>query len=266
MLKDPRLIKNQALWDSKVELHTKSEFYRLQEFEKGWNSLNSIELELLGDVKNKKVLHLQCHFGQDTLSLQRLGAKCIGVDFSNNAISTARKLNARLGLDAQFINKDVMELGDLNDGPFDVIFSSYGTIGWLPKLDTWAQSISSNLKPEGKFIFVEFHPFIWTFDNDFNRITYPYFNRMDIIENESITYADGSNSNAETITWNHSLSEVFQALKNTGISVIDFKEYDYSPYNCMPNLMDKGNGEYRFKHIDQAIPMVYSIVGEKSKK
>jgi len=263
VLEDKRLFKNQELWDSKVELHIKSDFYKMDEFLEGKSSLNSIELDLLGDITDKKILHLQCHFGQDTLSLQQMGASCLGVDFSQKAITEAKKLNHLLNLRAEFVCADVMELGVLTQGPFDIVFSSYGTIGWLPELDSWANSISSNLATGGRFIFVEFHPFVWTFDNNFNEITYPYFNRMDIIENESIVYADGSNSEAQTITWNHSLGEVFQALKKNGISVVDFNEYDYSPYNCMPNLIENEVGKYRFQHVNQAIPMVYSIVGEK---
>lgn len=99
------------------------------------------------------------------------------------------------------------------------------------------------MKIGGKFIFVEFHPFIWTFDNDFKKITYPYFNIIDIVEDESISYADNNSNGLKTITWNHSLGEVYQSLKSEGLNTIDFNEFDYSPYNCMPNLeeVEQGN-------------------------
>ncbi len=142
-MKDKRIESNQKLWDSKVASHFKSEFYRMNDFINGWNSLNSIEQDLLGDVKGKKILHLQCHFGQDTLSLQRMGAKCVGVDFSLNAISQAKELNVNLALDAEFIHADVLQLSTLDQGPFDIIYTSYGTIGWLPDLKAWAKVIST---------------------------------------------------------------------------------------------------------------------------
>jgi len=263
VLKDKRILSNQKLWDSKVASHFKSEFYRINDFINGWNSLNTIEKDLLGDVNGKKILHLQCHFGQDTLSLQRMGAKCVGVDFSLNAINQAKELNVSLALDAEFIYADVLHLGILDQGPFDIVYTSYGTIGWLPNLNEWAKSISTNLKTGGKFIFVEFHPFIWTFDNDLKKITYPYFNRIDIVEEESISYADNNSNGIKTITWNHSLGEVYQSLKSEGLDIIDFNEFDYSPYNCMPNLEEVEKGKYKFKHLNSEIPMTYSIVAVK---
>ena len=98
---------NKAVWNSRVEDHANSEFYDVKSFLEGTNTLNSIELDLLGDLRNKKVLHLQCHFGLDTLSLSRLGADVTGVDFSEKAIEKAQTLNHQSGLNASFICADV---------------------------------------------------------------------------------------------------------------------------------------------------------------
>ena len=152
---------NRESWNNRVEPHLKSEFYNLELFLKGKNSLNEIELNLLGEIKGKSILHLQCHFGQDTISLSRLGAKVTGVDLSDKSIEKARELATQTNSDAQFICCDLYDLPNHLDQQFDFVFSSYGTIGWLPDLDKWAKVISSFLKPTGKFIFVEFHPVVW---------------------------------------------------------------------------------------------------------
>ncbi|HKK38655.1 MAG TPA: class I SAM-dependent methyltransferase, partial [Cryomorphaceae bacterium] len=149
---------NRQSWNDRVDSHLKSEFYDVEGFLKGQASLKEIELPLLGDVNGKSILHLQCHFGQDTLSLQRMGANCVGVDLSDKAIEAAQNLNEELGLNARFVACDVYEAPKHIDEKFDVVFTSYGTIGWLPDLDRWAEVIAHFLKPGGKLVFVEFHP------------------------------------------------------------------------------------------------------------
>lgn len=255
---------NKQTWNNKTEIHVNSEFYNVDEFIKGKSSLNSIELELLGDLKNKKVLHLQCHFGQDSLSLARLGAKVTGVDFSDKAIEKAKELNDTLGFDAQFICCDVYETPQFLNKKFDIIFTSYGTIGWLPDMGKWAKIISHFLKPNGKFVFVEFHPVVWMFDNDFTKIFYNYFNVESIIESETGTYADKSAEiETKTISWNHPISEVMNALISNNLEVNLLNEYDYSPYNCFNEMEEFVKNKFRIKHLENKIPMVYSIVATK---
>nr|HMQ81182.1 class I SAM-dependent methyltransferase [Ignavibacteria bacterium] len=133
---------NRDLWNKKTPVHVTSEFYDVASFKKGKSSLNPAELEALGDVSGKSLLHLQCHFGMDTLSWARLGAKVTGVDLADKAIDAARELNAELGLDAEFICSDVFDLKNVLDKKYDIVFTSYGTIGWLPDLDKWADIVS----------------------------------------------------------------------------------------------------------------------------
>lgn len=149
---------NRKSWNNKTDVHFESEFYDNNSFIKGKLSLNPIELNLLGDVKGKSVLHLQCHFGQDTISLDRLGAFATGVDLSDKAIFKAKELASLTGSDANFICCDIYELPKYLDKKFDMVFTSYGTIGWLPNLNKWANIVSGFLKLNGKFILVEFHP------------------------------------------------------------------------------------------------------------
>jgi SAM-dependent methyltransferase len=255
---------NKQTWNNKVDIHVASNFYNVTAFLKGKNSVPEIDLELLGDIKDKTILHLQCHFGQDTLSLARLGAKCTGVDLSDKAIEKAKQLNDELNLDAKFICSDVYETPNHINEKFDIVYTSYGTIGWLPDLDKWAKVISHFLKPNGKLIFVEFHPVVWMFNDDFTKIKYHYHNEKPIVEEYTGTYAD-KNADIKTayIGWNHSLSEVFQSLMNNGLQIENFEEYDYSNYNCFNETIEFEPNRFRIKHLKNKIPMMYSLVGRK---
>jgi SAM-dependent methyltransferase len=258
---------NRQSWNNRVETHLKSKFYDLDNFIKGKTSLNSIELDLLGDVKGKSILHLQCHFGQDTISLSRLGAEVTGVDLSDKAIESAKQLAAETNSKTNFICCDIYDLPNHLDKQFDVIFTSYGTIGWLPDLDKWAKIISQFLKPNGQFVFVEFHPVVWMFDDNFEKVGYNYFKSDAIVETESGTYADKSADIViESVSWNHSLSEVLTSLIKNGLEINSFEEYDYSPYNCFNKTIEFEKGKYRIEHLGDKIPMVYSIVARKKEK
>ncbi len=255
---------NKATWNNKTDVHIASDFYDVEGFLNGKSTLNEIELNLLGDIKGKKILHLQCHFGQDTMSFSRMGAKATGVDLSDKAIERAKGFNEKLNLDAQFICCDIYDLPNHLDEKFDIIFTSYGTIGWLPDLDKWAKIVSHFLKPNGKFVFVEFHPVVWMFDDHFKEVHYNYFNVEPIIENESGTYADRSAAIAtKTITWNHPTSEFLNAIITNGLELNSFDEYDYSPYNCFNETEEFEKGKFRIKHLENKIPMVFSLVATK---
>ena len=255
---------NRKLWDKKTEIHVDSDFYDVKSFKKGEDSLNPIELELLGDIKGKTVLHLQCHFGQDTISLARRGAQTTGVDFSTKAIETAIKLNDELGTSAKFILSDIYDLPNHLDEHFDIVFTSYGVIGWLPDLDKWAKIINQFLKPGGVFVMAEFHPVVWMFDSEFKTIDFKYMDAEPIVEEEEGTYADKSANIKETyVCWNHGISTVLGSLLKTGLTITDIKEYDYSPYDCFENTVLKGKRQYQIRGLEEKIPMVFSLKAKK---
>ena len=261
MNEDKYLDVNRKAWDQKTEFHLISDFYNMAEFMTGKNSLTNAELSLLGDVKGKSILHLQCHFGQDSMSLSRMGAQVTGIDISGKAIEAAQKFALELGLSTQFICTDVYETEKHIHEQFDIVFSSFGTIGWLPDLNRWAEVIHSCLKPEGKFVFVEFHPFVWTFDDNMEKISYDYFKSEPIIEEINGTYADrNAPIRTKTISWNHSLSEVFGALLKTGLQINHFDEYPYSPHNCFANMKEVESGKFMFSNLSKEIPLMYSLV------
>lgn len=255
---------NRETWNKKTEIHIASEFYDIPGFLKGTNSLKSIELSLLGDVRGKSILHLQCHFGQDTLSLARMGAHVTGIDLSDKAIEKARELAAEIGQDARFICCDVYDLPNQLNEQFDIVFTTYGTIGWLPDLDQWAAIINRFLKPGGQFVFAEFHPVVWMFDDDFQQIAYSYFNSGPIMETISGTYADQQAPiQQDYVGWNHGLGEVLGSLLSNGMQITHFEEYDYSPYNCFRHTTEFEQGKFRITHLDNRIPMVYALLAEK---
>lgn len=255
---------NKATWNDKVDVHMASEFYDVAGFVNGKSTLNDIELALLGDVSGKKILHLQCHFGQDTISLARMGAQVTGVDLSDKAIGRAKELAQKLNLEATFVCCDIYEAPTLIAEKFDIVFTSYGTIGWFPDLEKWANVVSHFLKPNGQFIMADFHPVVWMFDNDFETVFYNYFNVEPIIENETGTYADKQAAiETKTITWNHPISEILNSLIQNGLEINSFDEHDYSPYNCFNQTEEFEKGKFRIKHLENKIPMVYSILGTK---
>ncbi len=255
---------NRKLWDDKIEFHINSDFYDVQSFLKGRNSLTEIERALLKDIDGKTVLHLQCHFGQDTISLGYLGALPTGIDFSPKAIETAIHLAKQTSSPAQFICSDVYDLPNQLSGQFDIVFTSFGVIGWLPDLNRWASVIAHFLKSGGKFVFAEFHPVVWMFDDNFTKVQYSYFNEEEIIELTSGTYADrNAPIQNESISWNHSLGEVLSSLINQGLDITSFEEFDYSPYNCFADMIQVEERRYSIQSMGNKIPLVYALTATK---
>ncbi len=255
---------NKALWDAKTHHHVASAFYKMDDFLAGNTSLREIELALLGDVKGKSILHLQCHFGQDSLSLARMGASVTGVDFSGEAIKKAKELSLQLGLNARFICSDVYKLLEELEGQFDIVYTSYGVLGWLPDMKEWAGVVAHYLKPGGTFILVEFHPVVWMFNSEFMDIQYSYFNKEAIIETINGTYADRDSAIQMTeIGWNHDLAEVMQNLLSAGLSITSFQEFDYSPFNCFRNTAEPIPGRFQINGLEGKIPMVYALKARK---
>jgi SAM-dependent methyltransferase len=257
---------NRALWNAKTEHHLQSAFYDVAGFRAGQTSLKEIELALLGQVTGQRVLHLQCHFGQDTLSLARLGATVVGVDLSDEAIKAARELATELQLPAQFVCCDLYSLPEhLPAEPsFDVVYTTYGVLGWLPDLDRWAAVVAHYLKPGGRLVLVEFHPVVWMFNSSFTELQYSYFNRETIEETETGTYADRDAPITTTsVSWNHGLGEVLGSLLRQGLQLQDFQEYEYSPYNCFSPTVEVEPGRFQIEPLQHKLPMVYSVVAQK---
>lgn len=255
---------NRKAWDLRTEAHLKGAFYRIEEFLAGAQSLNDIELPFLGDVSGSEILHIQCHFGQDTLSLARMGAKVTGADLSGKAIEAARKFAWQLGLEAEFVHSDILELPEKLDRRFDLVFGSYGVVGWHPDLTPLMQVVSHFLRPGGRFILAEFHPVVWMFNPDFNRIIYPYFNTETFVEQVGFSYgSEKTFIEAEDVSWNHPLSDVLSAVIGSGMEIRAFREYDYSPYPIFRESIERTPGRYTPGEAGGLIPLVYALEAMK---
>lgn len=251
---------NKQNWNDRTDVHYHSKTYDLASFVAGRNPLKSIELALLGDIKGKKVLHLQCHFGQDTIALSRLGAQVTGVDFSEKAIKRAKELAKLTQSDTRFILSDVYSLPDVLNETFDIVFTSYGTIGWLPDIQRWAAVVNNFMRTGAIFVFAEFHPVVWMLSDDFQRIEYRYFTDAAIIEESATTYTDGKLPQpSQSVSWNHGLAEVLQALLDQGLTIKKVEEFDYSPYDCFENTIEFEPGKFQIKGLEGKIPMIYAL-------
>ena len=251
---------NKNFWNERVPAHINSEFYDVASFKAGKTSLNEIELKGLDSVKGKTLLHLQCHFGMDTLSWAQQGAIVTGIDFSEEAINAAKDLAAETRIDAKFICSNVYDLPQHLNGKFDIVFTSYGTIRWLPDLDKWATVIHHYLNPGGIFFIADFHPVLWMMDDNFTHLKYSYFNDEVI---ETISQGSYADRNAEISSkeygWNHSFEDIFESLLRHKLRIEEFKEYSYSPYNCFNNAVRGKDGMFRIKGLENKLPMIYSI-------
>ncbi len=257
---------NKKLWNERVGVHAKSELYNLDGFKNGDTSLQSVELKEVGDVKNKTMLHLQCHFGLDTLSWARLGAKATGVDFSEEAIKLAKSLNDELRLNAEFICSNIYDIESRINEKFDIVFTSYGTIGWLNDLQEWGRLISKFLKPGGFFYIVDFHNIMWMFDEEYKYFKYSYFfDEEPIAEENQGTYAD-RNAGIKNVEygWNHPLSEVINSLINNGLKIDFLHEFPFSVYDVFPATVKGKDGFYRLKGMENIIPMMFSVKAAKT--
>lgn len=256
----PYLEHNREVWDLWTHAHYNSSFYDVKTFLRGRSSLNSVEREEIGDVHGRNLLHLQCHFGLDTISFARLGATVTGVDFSEASIRKARELSRLSGIDARFIHSDLYDLPAQLHEQFDVVFTSYGVLNWLPDLRGWAQCIARMLRKGGLFYMVEFHPVLWTFDDEFRSNVQPYDNAGVMKYRFEGTYADRhAEVRGEAYCWNHGIGSVHTALREVGLKIDMLREHPYSPYNIFPRPVEVSRGWWAIEDLQDKIPMLYSI-------
>ena len=262
---------NRRHWNEIVPIHVASDFYDIASFKAGKSKLKPIELEELGDVRGKTLLHIQCHFGLDTLSWAREGAIVTGVDYSEPALEAARALAAECGIDARFVLSDVYSLPEKLREQFDIVFTSYGALCWLPDIGRWAQVAAHFVRPGGTFYVVEFHPIVGIFDDDAGvmdlQVRVPYFPSAEPLRWEGLgTYVDRAASlkNDVTYEWPHPTSEVLTALIDAGLRIEFFHEFPFTCYPQVPSLMEPvGEQLYRLKQHDGSVPLLYSIKATK---
>ena len=254
------LAANRAAWNLRTSVHENSDFYDLPGWRAGASSLRPIELAEMGLVQGKRLLHLQCHFGQDTLSWARLGASVVGCDLSDRAIDLARSLAREQQLEGTFVRCNLYDLPDHLEEKFDIVFTSYGSIGWLPDLAPWGKVVAHFLKPGGFFYMVDFHPVVWMFDSHFQNIEYPYRNSGPIVSENSGTYADRTaDIHYQDCGWNHGISDILTGLLSQGLLLDFFHEHDSSPYPVFQPAVQGSDGNYRVAGLENKIPLLYSL-------
>ncbi len=260
----------QKMWDEFAKVNYQSEVYQTKEFLKGKTSLNSIELDELGKfVKGKSLLHLQCHFGLDTLSWARQGAKVTGVDISGKAINLARQLAKNAKIEATFVESNIYDLPKNLDEKYDIVFTSYGVLCWLNDLKRWAEIIAQFLKLGGIFYIAEFHRFIWVFDwddpNDFVLKNNYFHDPEPIGYTVSGSFADGNKTTEKLdgYEWSHSLSDVINSIISAGLQIKFFNEFSKAPFQRFPFLKKSVDGYWRYDHSEIQLPLVFTLMAKK---
>jgi SAM-dependent methyltransferase len=261
---DAYLEANRRHWDELVPFHKSSAYYDTDAFLAGKCSLRDLETRELGDVRGKTMLHLQCHFGMDTLSWARRGAIVTGVDFSPAAVSAAQKLAEDAGIEARFIECDVYSLPERLGYQFDIVFTSYGVLFWLPDISRWASVVSHFLRPGGTFYMAEFHPAAGMFDStvDELRVIESYFRGEEPLRfDEDGSYADPEArlKNRTTYSWPHPVGEVLTALIDAGLQIEFVREFPYSIEQRFPFMTRGDDGYWHLPPEMPSIPMLYSL-------
>jgi SAM-dependent methyltransferase len=270
---DEVLRDNQRLWDAWTRIHVPSRFYDVESFRSGSRPirLRDYEIAEVGDVTGKSLLHLQCHFGLDTLSWARLGATVTGADFSSEAIRAARSLADDVGISATFVESNLYGLPGALEGQFDVVYTSAGVLGWLPDIVGWARVAAHFVRPGGFFYLSEIHPVAQVFDDEGVspgelRLRYPYWSH-----DEPLTFqVKGSYADPDAPTeglvehgWDHSLGEIVTSLVDAGLRIDFLHEFDFVLWP-VPFLEPGADGRYRLPAGTKGeLPLSFSLKATK---
>jgi len=258
---------NLARWDELAALHPGIEAYGLEAFKAGRSKLRQLDLDEVGDVRGKTLLHLQCHFGLDTLSWAREGAAVTGVDFAPQAIEAARAIAAECGLDARFVCSTIDDLPANLDGRFDVVYTSRGVLGWLQDIGRWGQVVGQFLKPGGVFYVADNHPTFNMYEEqpgsaELQRL-YSYFYRDEPYRFDSPgSYMDATAPVAHMTeySWNHTLADIVNALIAAGLRIEFLHEFPYTYDQFYPFMeCDASGWWWRLPGDDERLPLMFSL-------
>ena len=261
---------NRGNWDERVAIHLRSPFYDVPAFLAGGSPLKPREIEEVGDVAGKTLLHLQCHFGLDTLAWARLGAGVVGLDFSGEAIREARALAERASIAAEFVEANVYEAVEALSGRrFDIVYTGRGALVWLPDLVRWAQIVAALLEPGGIFYIDEHHPIGDIFDDEAEelRVRYPYFHAPEPDRwDEPGTYTDPAAATTENVTyqWAHTLGQMVTALAQAGLVIEFLHEFDSLFWKPLPFMVPGEEADtWVLPEHRESVPLGYSLRARK---
>ena len=264
---------NRDNWDSRVPHHEQG--YALHEHTDDPNHLSRVvqfDLPRLGEIAGLRGVHLQCHIGTDTVSLARLGAQMTGLDFSAPALEVAARLAAECELQVEYVESDVYSaLDQLPAGEFDFVYTGIGALCWLPSVVRWAQVVSALLKPGGFLFIREGHPMLWSLcdprPDGLVTIEYPYFETAGtvFVEEQSYVEHDGVLESPTIVSFNHSLSEVFNALWSAGLTVTLFEEHQSVPWNPLAGeMVEFEPNEFRLREMPERLAATYTLRAVKN--
>jgi SAM-dependent methyltransferase len=263
---DDRLLTNRANWDERIEIHLQSRFYNVERWLREAPAPRSYEAEALGDVAGLRLLHLQCHFGLDTLTWARAGAEVTGLDFSANAVDAARALAERAGLGdrATFVCADVYDAVEaLHHATFDVVYVSLGALTWLPTVERWAEQVGALVAPGGRFYIHDGHPVVWALSDDGLSFEHSYFEETEpFVDDTGATYSDAERviGSARTYEWNHAIGEIVTALVSNGLHIDRLVEYDWTVWPRFPWLVADAEGRWSSPPGTPRIPLSFSLL------
>jgi SAM-dependent methyltransferase len=267
---DERIEANRRHWDEVAPLHAASEFYDVAGFKAGRVAVEPFEIEEVGSVDGLDLVHLQCHFGLDTLSWAREGAIVTGVDFAPQALATAHALADELGIDARWVESAVYDLPQNLDGLFDIVFTSYGVLSWMPDVARWAKCVAHFVKPGGTFYIAEFHPVSFIFDDatgvDDLVVRYPYFPPAEPLKWDGEgTYAVSAPGlqHRDTYNWPYTIGDVVTSLIGAGLRIEFLHEFPFSTYQFLPITHRLPDGTVRLTKHDGSVPLLFSIKATK---
>jgi SAM-dependent methyltransferase len=266
-MKNPFEDANRELWNKLTDIHVKS--YGVDRFKTGESSLDSIQLEELGDIRGKTLLHLQCHFGLDTLSLARQGAIVTGVDFSEKAVEQARRLSDETGIPARFIQSNVYGLENILDEKFEIVYTTQGVLCWLKDLKEWARIIAHFLKPGGMVYLMETHPILIIF-NDTKKgsleIIHNYFHNDEptVWDDNAPDYSDPAyNWPSASYEWRWTISDIINSLISTGLIIEFLNEYDKTFYKALPDMIRDSDGYWVLPDYKGKLPLMFTLRARK---
>lgn len=265
------LAANRRNWDERVPIHRRdrSGFYGVERFLAGDKHLHAIENGELGEVAGKRLIHLQCHFGLDTLILARHGARVTGLDFSPAAIAEARRLAAETGLAAEFVCANVYDARQVVEGEFEIAYVTWGTLCWLPDVAAWARTVASLLNPGGYLYFADAHPSMLILEERDGRLVHEH--PIDTPADAPLVFDTPNTYNGDptpliatrTYEWIHSLSRVVGALLGSGLRLDFLHEHKGLPWPLFPMCVRGADGLWHLPESVPAFPLSYSLRATK---
>jgi SAM-dependent methyltransferase len=270
---DARVRANRDNWDDRTPVHLRAEFYDVEGWLRAERRPRRRELDALGHVADRSLLHPQCHIGLDTLQFARVGARVTGLDFSPVAIDAARDIARRAGLAdrATFVYDAVDALAGQT---FDVVYVSLGALTWLPRVDAWAEQVGALLAPGGRFLLHDGHPLSWALGDDGSlRIEATWFEEdHSLVDDSGRTYTDGDDvplAHARIHEWNHGIGEVVTALIRHGLRLEWLTEHDWTVWPRFPGLVPEADGDetcgarWTMPPGMPRIPLTFSLLATK---